>query len=477
MDFLDRFSAPDRARVVAAASTLTLARGELLLRRGEPGGDIYRVEDGELEVIDTRAQPAVILHVFGPGSVVGEMAFLDESPRSADVRAGAGAVCQRWERGALLRALDENPGLAASFYRVVAEMLSDRVKRTVTERIQDQAARPTQRGSAGVGAQLGQRLREALAQVEPALRRDRVTARSELLGKLGAFVGELDAVFSRLGDGDALAAGTALARELHPYLMRSTIGELVSAREASGGRAFARIGARAVTDHILGGRPEGDGPLGEILDEWLLSLPTARALRERASVVPGLVADRLGAVPLERALVLGARSPALVADLCGRLGPGGELALVDDDRDALTALDVALRQRDGGAPELRHAVTDLASLALGRSTLRFPGRQVVVVDGLVDYLPERAAALTLRWAAEQLAPGGVLVVTACLPNPDDAVFRHLLGWPLVRRGRGALQGLLAGVGLSSTRVYEAGTAGVVAMAGGAAPAARSAISP
>ena len=101
MPFLDRLERPDRERLMAASRVLTFSRGAYVLRRGEPGGDLYMVEAGELEVVDTRSRPEIVIDSVGPGGLVGEMAFLDESPRAADVRAAMETRCLRWERGVL----------------------------------------------------------------------------------------------------------------------------------------------------------------------------------------------------------------------------------------------------------------------------------------------------------------------------------------------------------------------------------------
>ena len=65
MNFLESFSAEQRSVFLGAAETLTLDRGEYLLRRGEPGGDIYQLEEGALEVVDTRSTPEVIVATLG----------------------------------------------------------------------------------------------------------------------------------------------------------------------------------------------------------------------------------------------------------------------------------------------------------------------------------------------------------------------------------------------------------------------------
>ncbi|MCL4810273.1 MAG: cyclic nucleotide-binding domain-containing protein [Thermoanaerobaculia bacterium] len=67
--------------------------GSRLLSAGEKGSEAYVVAEGRLRV--SMRIPGVgeeALAFLGPGEVVGEMALVDDSPRSADVQAQDGAV-------------------------------------------------------------------------------------------------------------------------------------------------------------------------------------------------------------------------------------------------------------------------------------------------------------------------------------------------------------------------------------------------
>ena len=462
MDFLDRFIERDRDRLLAAATTLRLARGQFLIRRGEKGGDVYRVAEGELEVIDTRSQPAVILDVLGRGTVVGEMAFLNETPRSADVRAADGAVCQRWDRHALLRVLDQDPLLAAGFYKVVAELIAERQRAAVTNAVAGTLGNSGLAGGsengAAEGRALAETLRRRLMEIEPALRRDRAQGARELHTALHNFGQQMQEAMTRMSEGDALAAGQVLAREMHPYLMRSHLGELALDRRDG------HCGEPACIAHLLAGKPEGDGPLGEILDEWLLALPMSRTFRERRAQAVQLVLEAIPAEPPLRILVVNAAGGALLPELVGYLGRvRGELTVVDGTRETLAEVDESVRARHKDL-KLRLVQDDLAGLCLGRSRIKYVPQNIIVLDALLEYLPERVTASLLAWARSQIQAGGHVVVTALVAAQDDAVYRHLLQWPLVRRSKNAISGHLTSAGFEDVRVYEAGNAGVVAIA-------------
>ncbi len=71
--------------VAQVATEETHARGTKIFRHGEPGDKLYLILEGKVRI--SREVPGMgeeALVVLGPGQVFGEMALLDESPRSAD---------------------------------------------------------------------------------------------------------------------------------------------------------------------------------------------------------------------------------------------------------------------------------------------------------------------------------------------------------------------------------------------------------
>lgn len=462
MDFFERFSERERDRLSAIASTVRLARGDLLLRRGERGGDLFRVAEGELEVIDNRTQPAVIIDVLGRGSVVGEMAFLDESTRSADVRAADGAVCQKWERAALLRLLEADPAFGTAFYRVIAQLITERARAAQTAAMSGAlTATPGRRGTdqaEAVAHELGEGLKARLMESEPVIRRDRALARRDILTALHNFSEACAERLPRLSEEDGAAAGELLARDLHPYIIRSHLGELALDRPAG------HAGDPTALAHLHANRPEGDGPLGELLDEWLLSLPTARGLRERTALLAELVLERIPHDGALRMLLLNVGSGAMLGHLAPHLGRvRGELVCVDDSKECLATASRVLTDR---SRELRVRLVqdELGRVCLGRARVPHPTVQVLVLDGLVDYVPERVAASLLRWAVDHVAPGGHLLLTSLVESADAPLWRHLIAWPTVRHADASLLGLLVGLGLDEPHAYAAGGAGRVIVA-------------
>lgn len=67
--------------------TLFFRDGEEIFREGDPGHHAYAIESGEVEISVVRDGLNIVLARSGKGEMVGEMAILDDKPRSATARA------------------------------------------------------------------------------------------------------------------------------------------------------------------------------------------------------------------------------------------------------------------------------------------------------------------------------------------------------------------------------------------------------
>src|SRR4026209_2150704 len=73
--------------IAKVANEETHALGTKIFQRGDAGDKLYLILEGRVRI--SRDGPGMgeeALAVLGPGQVFGEMALLDESPRSADAR-------------------------------------------------------------------------------------------------------------------------------------------------------------------------------------------------------------------------------------------------------------------------------------------------------------------------------------------------------------------------------------------------------
>lgn len=68
-------------------SSKKLEKDHYLFREGDPPDAMYVIKSGKLAVVKTKSNSEIVLAEIGPGAMVGEMAFFDNKPRSASVKA------------------------------------------------------------------------------------------------------------------------------------------------------------------------------------------------------------------------------------------------------------------------------------------------------------------------------------------------------------------------------------------------------
>jgi len=68
------------------ASTVRFPPGEVIFRQGDVGDSVYKIIDGEVEVVREEAGQEKVLARLGAGEFFGEAALLSDAPRNATIR-------------------------------------------------------------------------------------------------------------------------------------------------------------------------------------------------------------------------------------------------------------------------------------------------------------------------------------------------------------------------------------------------------
>ncbi len=108
----------------------------LVFNKGEHGDAMFCVLQGEVRARVMVGGRESTLSTMGVGECFGELAVIDESPRSADVVANVESVVLKISSGALKRLFQEAPALAAPFLLGLNKTITTRV-RTLTKRYED----------------------------------------------------------------------------------------------------------------------------------------------------------------------------------------------------------------------------------------------------------------------------------------------------------------------------------------------------
>jgi CRP-like cAMP-binding protein len=113
-------SETDIAALASCLQSRRVARGDLVFRQGDAGDTLMVVDQGHLTVLvrDAEGKQRAVAEVSA-GALLGEMACLDPSPRSATVLARTDASVLVLSRDALQALRAYAPGSAAVVYDVV----------------------------------------------------------------------------------------------------------------------------------------------------------------------------------------------------------------------------------------------------------------------------------------------------------------------------------------------------------------------
>lgn len=110
--------------VARKASLRTLAEGDVLMQRGEAGDSLFMINEGWFKIVTENAQGGeLIINKTGPGDTIGEMALLDEAPRSATVVALSDAKVLELKKNAFFDILDQRPDVALMLIRGLSSRL------------------------------------------------------------------------------------------------------------------------------------------------------------------------------------------------------------------------------------------------------------------------------------------------------------------------------------------------------------------
>jgi CRP/FNR family cyclic AMP-dependent transcriptional regulator len=145
LKFFELLDDDDRATLAEVIDRLDLEEGSVLFQVGEPGDELYVVRDGSMELFvkDTAGQK-IVLHTAHAGDMFGELALLDDEPRSATALAAEPTSLLVLDRGDLSLIFQRKPDAALAMLAALSGMtrkadrlLQTRVSRNANEEMQE----------------------------------------------------------------------------------------------------------------------------------------------------------------------------------------------------------------------------------------------------------------------------------------------------------------------------------------------------
>jgi CRP/FNR family transcriptional regulator, cyclic AMP receptor protein len=117
--------------VAGEMNFMDLEPGEILFKEGETGDYVCFVEEGSLEVLKRSEKGHyATLAILNRGRSIGEMAVIDEFPRSATVRARTSAALVILTRRGFDLILERHPAIGLKVLKGISRLLSQNLRRT-----------------------------------------------------------------------------------------------------------------------------------------------------------------------------------------------------------------------------------------------------------------------------------------------------------------------------------------------------------
>jgi CRP-like cAMP-binding protein len=102
---------------------------EYLFEENHPGAALFIIATGEVAVeVEAPDQSVVQIATLKSGQFLGELALLDDSPRSASAKAVVPTQCYAFSRAELNRLQKEDPLISIEIYKTLAWVIGERLK-------------------------------------------------------------------------------------------------------------------------------------------------------------------------------------------------------------------------------------------------------------------------------------------------------------------------------------------------------------
>ena len=117
------------------SATRQFSKGEALMREGERGECAYIIETGNVEILVQREGQLLQIGTRGPGSMLGEMAMIDDKPRTATVRALEDCTAIEITREDFAHRVESADPVLKMVMRIVTSRYRDMIARTDAVRV------------------------------------------------------------------------------------------------------------------------------------------------------------------------------------------------------------------------------------------------------------------------------------------------------------------------------------------------------
>lgn len=120
---------------------VTFTKGDIIFCEYEPGISFYFLIDGRVKIIKIIADKEKILDIMYPGEIFGEMAIIEEAPRSATIVAMEDVKALEFNKANFEVLMTSKPELALKLLKIFANRIYDQKRRLRILTIQNPEAK------------------------------------------------------------------------------------------------------------------------------------------------------------------------------------------------------------------------------------------------------------------------------------------------------------------------------------------------
>lgn len=163
---------PDLKKAAAHFSTREFERGSFLFLEGEPAQTYYIILEGQVKILQTSVEGfEVIMHVLGPGELIGALPTLGEGDYPASAQAMTDLVAGAISASEFEGLLESHPSIVRNLLRFATRVIQAshrRLRELATERVERRIARTLSR----LAGQLGRKSETGIRIDAPLSRQD-----------------------------------------------------------------------------------------------------------------------------------------------------------------------------------------------------------------------------------------------------------------------------------------------------------------
>ena len=464
------------------------AKQDILVEDDEDDDDVYLIRSGKATVIIGGGSEVIL----GEGDLIGEMSFLLGNKRTASIVAKEPVVCWSVSISDMDKVFQQDPPLSARFYKALGSLLALRLVNSSKRATQNLIFQENDDALISLmniqTREICDHLENFVRSVQNQLQVD-IHRFSEQVAKIDCessrpfaerrvAINDLSEQLKKIQDQQFEASKHRIERlfeEIHHMLMeildlekRNEVGSNAFAifrKSILGEVPFLQLREEQSLEsidmmiHIFHrGTNAGIWRSRDVVIDWidrvLWHMPTLSAYRSRHDLTSDIINQHLqveSTIPLDCTLIYDAVGMVTTKILNTIARVGAKLNLVYTDPKTIYQIQYALTGRMGKIKLQSHRLSSVLSAVLGDESILphdipLHSQRLIVINGLMNYLPDRYLVQLLSRTQQFLHPEGSILLSGILPTSDQALFNDFFRWPMIRRNEQQLNRMMVSLG-------------------------------